>query len=69
MKLNGTTGKTSRTLIAHAVFGAAQAALGMLQILQGLMTPETYVVVVMAITGVHSAIGWWLRTKTTTPLQ
>jgi len=69
MKTAGSTGKTSRTLVLHGVFGALQSGLGLLQVIQGILTPEQYVMVAMVITGLHSAIGWKLRQVTTGPLQ
>lgn len=68
MRLKGSTGKLSKTLVANWIFGATQAALGMLQLIQGVLTPEQYIIVAMAITGTHAAVGNWIRTHTTGPL-
>lgn len=62
-------GGISKTLLANWLFGAAQAALGMMQIIQGILSPEQYVVVAMVITGIHSAAGHYIRTITTGPLE
>jgi len=69
MKTNGSTGKTSKTLMLHAVFGAVQAGFGSLQIMQGFLSPEVYVVTATVITGLHSALGWYIRHMTTGPLN
>ena len=69
MKTTGSSGKTSKTLLLHAVFGALQSALGLMQVIQGILSPESYVVVAMLITGAHSALGWKIRHMTTGPLQ
>ena len=68
MKLKGSSGTISKTLIANWIFGATQAALGMLQLIQGVLTPEQYIIVAMAITGTHTAVGNWIRAHTTGPL-
>lgn len=69
MKIKGSSGKLSKTLAANAIFAGAQAALGMTQYLEQVMSMELYIVAVVLLTMIHSSAGNWIRAKTTGPLQ
>lgn len=69
MKVKGSTGGVSRTLLLHYAALAVQGAAGALQYWNQALSPVHYAMLATFIGMGQSMLGVYLRGKTTGPLQ
>jgi len=69
MKIKGSTGGISRTMLLHMVALAVQSLLGSLELWKDIMPPVAYVGVATVLGMAHAILGMYYRTQTDSPLQ
>lgn len=69
MKIKGSTGGISRTLLLHYAALAVQALGAALEVWHQVLTPVHYAMLATAVGIGQSMLGAYVRTKTTGPLK